>query len=192
MMDDKKQHIITAAIEVFTRYGFKKTSMQDVADAAMMSRAALYLHFKNKDDLFRSLMTWHQGEALKAAEAGFSSSSPFIVRMENALTDFTMTIMAPVKASTHGLELFEANMLLAGDINAATSLRLRELIEDAVKTAASQNEISLSATGLSAEALADLLYVCLDGIKKAPNGLEKLDQRLAALMRLLETSTRPS
>jgi AcrR family transcriptional regulator len=191
-MDEKKQHIMTAAAEVFTRYGFKKASMQDIADAAMMSRAALYLHFRNKDDLFRSLMTWHQGEALKAAEVAFLSSRPFILRMENALTDFTVTIMAPVKASTHGLELFEANMMLAGDINAATSLRLRALIENAVKTAISQGEISLSAIGLSAEALADLLYVCLDGIKKAPNGLEKLDQRLAALMRLLDTSTRPS
>jgi AcrR family transcriptional regulator len=191
-MDEKKQHIMTAAAEVFTRYGFKKASMQDIADAAMMSRAALYLHFRNKDDLFRSLMTWHQGEALRAAEVAFLSSRPFILRMENALTDFTVTIMAPVKASTHGLELFEANMMLAGDINAATSLRLRALIENAVKTAISQGEISLSAIGLSAEALADLLYVCLDGIKKAPNGLEKLDQRLAALMRLLDTSTRPS
>jgi AcrR family transcriptional regulator len=191
-MDEKKQHIMTAAAEVFTRYGFKKASMQDIADAAMMSRAALYLHFRNKDDLFRSLMTWHHGEALTAAEAAFSSSRPFILRMENALTDFTMTIMAPVKASPHGLELFEANMLLAGDINAATSLRLRALIENAVKTAISKGEISLSSFGLSAEALADLLYVCLDGIKKAPNGLEKLDQRLAALMRLLDTSTRPS
>lgn len=191
-MDEKKQHIMTAAAEVFTRYGFKKASMQDIADAAMMSRAALYLHFKNKDDLFRSLMTWHHGEALKAAEAAFSSSHSFIARMETALTDFTMTIMAPVKASTHGLELFEANMILAGDINAATSLRLHGLIENAVKSAISRHEISLAAIGLSAEALADLLYVCLDGIKKAPNGLEKLDQRLAALMRLLETSTRPS
>ena len=191
-MDEKKQHIMTAAAEVFTRYGFKKASMQDIADAAMMSRAALYLHFRNKDDLFRSLMTWHHAAALTAAEAAFSSSRPFILRMESALTDFTMTIMAPVKASPHGLELFEANLLLAGDINAATSLRLRALIENAVKTAISEGEISLSATGLSAEALADLLYVCLDGIKKAPNGLEKLDQRLAALMRLLDTSTRPS
>jgi phosphoribosyl-dephospho-CoA transferase len=112
--------------------------------------------------------------------------------MEAALTDFTMTIMAPVKASPHGLELFEANMMLAEDITAATSLRLRACMQDAVTTAVSQGEISLSATGLSAETLTDLLYVCLDGIKKAPNGLETLDQRLAALMRLLDVSTRPA
>lgn len=191
-MDEKKQHIMTAAAEVFTRYGFKKASMQDIADAAMMSRAALYLHFRNKDDLFRSLMEWHHGQALKAAEAAFSSDQPFVSRMERALTDFTMTMMAPIKVSPYGLELFEANMMLAPDINTATSLRLRALMERAVKASASQDEISLSATGLSAEVLADLIYVCLDGIKKAPNGLEKLDERLAALMRLVDVSTRPS
>ncbi|MCV9965387.1 TetR/AcrR family transcriptional regulator [Pararhizobium sp. BT-229] len=183
---------MAGAAEVFTRYGFKKASMQDVADAAMMSRAALYLHFRNKDDLFRSLMQWHYGEALKAAEAAFSTDRPFIPRMESALAAFTMAMMGPVKASAYGLELFEANMMLAGDINAATALRLRALIENAVTTAVSRGEISLSATGLSAEGLTDLVYVCLDGIKKAPNGLEKLDKRLAALMRLLDASTRPA
>jgi len=69
---------------------------------------------------------------------------------------------------------------------------LRAIMERAVTAAASEGEISLSATGLSAEALADLIYVCLDGIKKAPNGLEKLDERLAALMRMLNASTQPS
>ncbi|CAN7523997.1 TetR family transcriptional regulator [Pararhizobium sp. LjRoot238] len=178
-----------AAADVFTRYGFKKASMQDIADAAMMSRAALYLHFRNKDDLFRSLMQWHHGEALKAAEAAFASDNPFLARLEAALMDFTMVLFGPVRASTHGQELFEANMALAGDTTAATSARLRSLMENAVTEAVSGGEISLSATGLSAATLTDLLYVCLDGIKKAPNGLDRLDERLSALMRLLGAAT---
>jgi AcrR family transcriptional regulator len=189
-MDEKKQHIMTAAAEVFTRYGFKKASMQDIADAAMMSRAALYLHFRNKDDLFRSLMQWHHGEALKAAEAALASEKSFLVRLEAALMDFTMVLFGPVRASTYGQELFEANMALAADTMAATSTRLRSLMENAVTEAVSTGEISLSATGLSAATLTDLLYVCLDGIKKAPNGLDKLDERLSALMRLLGAATR--
>ena len=63
--------------------------MQDVADAAMMSRAAVYLHFKNKDDLFRSLMQWHHGEALKAAKQPLRRTTPFLARLEAALMAFT-------------------------------------------------------------------------------------------------------
>jgi AcrR family transcriptional regulator len=189
-MDEKKHHIVMAAGETFTRYGFKKASMQDIADTAKMSRAALYLHFRNKDDLFRTLMDWHHGEALKAAEAAFTADRPFLARMEAALLDFTLVLFGPVKESAHGQELFDANMALAGDTTAATSLRLRALMQSAVTQAVSNGEISLSATGLSAETLTDLLYVCLDGIKKAAGGLDRLEERLKALMRVIDVATR--
>jgi AcrR family transcriptional regulator len=191
-MDEKKRHIVMAAGEAFTRYGFKKASMQDIADAAMMSRAALYLHFRNKDDLFRTLMDWHHGEALNAAETAFASDRPFLARMEAGLLDFTLVLFGPVRESLHGQELFDANMALAGDTTAATSLRLKALMQDAVTRAVSSDEISLSSTGLSAETLTDLLYVCLDGIKKAHGGLDRLEERLRALMRVVDVATRSS
>jgi AcrR family transcriptional regulator len=37
--------IIEAATGIFLRYGFKKTSMADLASAAGLSRQALYLYF---------------------------------------------------------------------------------------------------------------------------------------------------
>ena len=44
-----------AATAIFLRYGFKKTSMDDVAQAAGVSRQGLYLYFDTKDFLFRRL-----------------------------------------------------------------------------------------------------------------------------------------
>ncbi|WEZ83656.1 TetR family transcriptional regulator [Rhizobium sp. 32-5/1] len=190
-MDEKKQQIVAAASDVFIRYGFKKTSMQDIADAAMMSRGALYLHFRNKEDLFHSLMQWHHAGALQEAEDAFRSPLPFADRMEAALMRFTLALMAPVKASTHGEELFEANMRLAPDITAATSARLKALLESDVTLAAERGELSLDAIGLSVAALADLLYACADGIKKADSGLGKLEDRVKALMRVVAVATRP-
>ncbi len=191
-MDDRKQQIVAAAGEIFIRYGFKKTSMQDIADAAMMSRAALYLHFRNKEDLFRSLMQWHHAGALQEAEHAFRAPLPFAERMEAALTRFTLALMAPVKTSAHGEELFEANMRLAPDITTATSAHLKALLQDDVALAAGRGELSLDATGLSVAGLADLLYACVDGIKKDDNGLEKLEARVNALMRLVAAATRPA
>lgn len=189
-MDDKKRHIFTASTQVFSRYGFKKASMQDIADAAMMSRAALYLHFRSKEDLFRSMMAWHHGVALSAAETAFASDRPFLGRMTAALADFTLVLLGPVRDSTHGPELFDANMTLAGETTTETSRRLREMMEKSVAEAVAAGEISLQATGLSATALADILYVSLEGIKKSDNGLSQLEERLDALMRLLDAATR--
>jgi AcrR family transcriptional regulator len=45
--------ILDAALQVFLRFGFKKTSMDDLARAAGLSRQGLYLHFATKEALFK-------------------------------------------------------------------------------------------------------------------------------------------
>ena len=39
------------------RYGYDKTTMQDLALAAAVSKSTLYLYWKNKEALFQALMT---------------------------------------------------------------------------------------------------------------------------------------
>ena len=51
--DSRKQQLLEAALGVFARHGYRKTSMDDVAQAAGVSRQGLYLHFETKEDLFR-------------------------------------------------------------------------------------------------------------------------------------------
>src|SRR5262249_36133213 len=57
--------ILEAASGIFLRYGFKKTSMDDVARAVGISRQALYLHFQTKEALFRAMVA-HTLEAMHA------------------------------------------------------------------------------------------------------------------------------
>ncbi len=48
--------ILTAVIPVFGRFGFKKTSIEDLAAAAGLSKQGLYLHFSSKEDIFFSAL----------------------------------------------------------------------------------------------------------------------------------------
>ena len=52
--DEKRSVIHAAAIDRFSENGFTGTSMADIADAAGMSRPALYQYFRNKEDIFAS------------------------------------------------------------------------------------------------------------------------------------------
>jgi AcrR family transcriptional regulator len=52
----QREAILVAATAAFLRYGFKKTSMDDVARAAGVSRQGLYLYFDTKDLLFREAL----------------------------------------------------------------------------------------------------------------------------------------
>lgn len=53
-----KRHarVLDAATEVFSRYGFARTTMQDIAEQAGMSRPALYLDYANKDSIFTAVV----------------------------------------------------------------------------------------------------------------------------------------
>ena len=50
-IEEKQARILNAALGVFAAYGLKRSSMEDIAKAADMSRAALYQHFRNKEDI---------------------------------------------------------------------------------------------------------------------------------------------
>ncbi len=52
----KRESIVTAATAVFLRYGQARTTMNDVAAEARISRPALYLVFPRKEDIFAAVM----------------------------------------------------------------------------------------------------------------------------------------
>jgi AcrR family transcriptional regulator len=50
--------ILAAAVKVFFQFGYRKTSMEDVAAAAQVSRQTLYLQFRDKERLFRAALEY--------------------------------------------------------------------------------------------------------------------------------------
>jgi len=53
---DARERILAAAENLFAERGFAGTSMQTIADAASVNKAMLYYYFKNKRDLYRSVI----------------------------------------------------------------------------------------------------------------------------------------
>lgn len=73
--DPKRAAVLTAAVTVFGRYGFQKTSMEAVAKAAGISRPGLYLMFPNKEQLYRATMQGVMERAQQAMEACLADHS---------------------------------------------------------------------------------------------------------------------
>ena len=65
----QREAILVAATAIFLRYGFKKTSMDDVAQAAGVSRQGLYLYFDTKDLLFRESLQHLVSHLISTARA---------------------------------------------------------------------------------------------------------------------------
>jgi AcrR family transcriptional regulator len=50
----RRKALLDASIDVFARFGYRKTSMSDVARAAGFSRQGVYFYYANKDELFKA------------------------------------------------------------------------------------------------------------------------------------------
>lgn len=61
--------ILDAAELLFQQHGVSRTSLQDIAEAAQVTRGAIYWHFKDKADLFNAMM---ERATMPFEEAGFA------------------------------------------------------------------------------------------------------------------------
>ncbi len=73
----RREQLLDVALEVFSRNGFHATSMNEVADAAGVTKPVLYQHFASKRELYLALLQEEGARLLAAiAEATASAASP--------------------------------------------------------------------------------------------------------------------
>jgi len=54
--EEVRDQIVQAARQVFARYGFKKTALEDIAREARKGKSTIYYHFKSKDEIFKAVI----------------------------------------------------------------------------------------------------------------------------------------
>jgi len=56
-IEETRNKIITVATKLFSRFGFHKTSMDEIAKIARKAKGSLYYHFSSKEDLFKEVVS---------------------------------------------------------------------------------------------------------------------------------------
>ncbi|MEM8927120.1 MAG: TetR/AcrR family transcriptional regulator [Bacteroidota bacterium] len=64
-MSKLKEQLVSVASSTFSKYGYYKTAMEDIAKAAQKAKGSLYYHFGSKELLFEAVVL-HELEVLKA------------------------------------------------------------------------------------------------------------------------------
>lgn len=75
--EDRHQRILDAALQVFSRKGYRDASVDDIAGTAQTSKGGVYFHFPNKEAIFLALLNRTATRLLeKIAEAAESTDNP--------------------------------------------------------------------------------------------------------------------
>jgi AcrR family transcriptional regulator len=85
-----RRAVLDAARSLFGRKGYAQTSVEEIADAARVTKGAVYHHFAGKEALFRAVHAEVEAEAqARTVEAGNPEQPPIdqIVAMMNAYLD---------------------------------------------------------------------------------------------------------
>ncbi|NOY95285.1 MAG: TetR/AcrR family transcriptional regulator [Chlorobi bacterium] len=54
--DLNRENILKIAQEIFSKYGYKKTTLDDIANAVRKGKSSLYYYFKSKEDIFQAVI----------------------------------------------------------------------------------------------------------------------------------------
>lgn len=159
---DKRGMILKAAMDVFSAYGFRKTSMDDIAQAAGISRPALYQVFRNKTDIFRAVSVSMLDHTIYEATTVLDGDGPFHTRINQALEVSVLAVHRLLEQSPHGPELIGVNDEIASDIDDLWAERMAQLIASAFENAYGEGEIDLR--GVPSAHLARLFILAIKGI----------------------------
>lgn len=85
MTIDRKAEIIKAATESFSLYGYKNTTMDQVARLANVGKGTIYTFFKNKEELFNDIVLTLIDDMQAAANEAIDSELSFRENVHNGV-----------------------------------------------------------------------------------------------------------
>lgn len=54
--ESMRESIVNAASDIFSKYGYKKTTMDDIAMALGKGKSSIYYYFRNKEEIFQAVL----------------------------------------------------------------------------------------------------------------------------------------
>lgn len=187
---DPRSRIVDAAITVFRRQGFRRSSIEQAAEAAGLTRQALYHHFKSKEALFRAVIE-------RLYEDAFAAETTAIAATEKSGGSLADVIVAAVSAklgqlarslggSPHVEELASEHLAQARDLYQKYVAAHGEQIATAIGRICRQQGLTLNG-GMTPRDLARCVEMTINGTKSAYPMMQPVDAFLRDLEVMLRT-----
>ena len=184
-----RTRILDAAMGVFRHHGFRRSSIEQAAEAAGLTRQALYHHFKSKEALFRAVIE-------RLYEDAFAAETAAIAATEKTGGTLADVIVAAVTAklgqlaksldgSPHVEELFSEHLAQARDLYQKYAAAHGVQLATAIARICRKQGLVLSA-GMTPHDLARCVEMTINGTKSAYPAM----QPAAAFLRDLEVMLR--
>jgi len=182
---EKRAAILDAALRLFGQYGYRRTSIDDLARAAEISKGSVYLSFSSKEELFRALCRSLIERVEAAVDRGRSIEGPFEERLLAVLEAKFGLYFETVHRSPHTAELIDSKNRLSADLFAEADRRYHRVMRELIGAAVSRGEIDPGRAGLKPAQAAELLIDAARGIELGARDPATYHRRLRELVHLI-------
>jgi AcrR family transcriptional regulator len=185
-----RDRILDAAMHVFRRHGFRRSSIEQAAEAAGLTRQALYHHFKSKEALFRAVIEQVHESAMAAgiaaAEAKEKAGGNLADILIAQITGRLRQMIASFEGSSHVEELFSEHLVQARDLYQKYTRCYGKQLAATVERVCRQQRLVLAA-GMTSGELARCIEMAVNGVKSAHPSMQPADSFLKDLEIMMRT-----
>lgn len=176
MVADRLEDVLDATYNCLTRYGVRRTTMDDIATTMGVSRSAVYQYVQSKDDAFRQLAARLHDQALgRARQAAADQDVTYADRVRGVLAAKLNLVLQLSGPSPHTAELLDAKARLFGGICTAFTGDLRHLLIGLFREAGAPD-------GVEPAEAADICIALVIGLEAVPDGERLLEPSTRALL----------
>jgi AcrR family transcriptional regulator len=173
-----RDRILEAAMIVFRRHGFRRSSIEQTAEAAGLTRQALYHHFKSKEALFSAVIVRVNDGALAAGRAAADAAEEAGGSLADIIAALVGARLRQLIASFDGSpyidELFSEHLVQARDLyyryGALFAAQAAATIEDICR----KKRLTLVAD-MTPSALTRCIELSINGAKSAYPSMQPAD-----------------
>jgi AcrR family transcriptional regulator len=164
-----RERILVAAIQRFSNFGYRRTSIGDVAEEAGLARATVYLYWKKKEDLFVAGLERFHAYSESLAVQGAATEGTAAERIQAMILSQYGATSDVVHGTKSGHEVFEANLKLGAKFVEQCILHAERILTELLQQGIRDGEFDLRRSGAAPGDVARII------IAFAQNGL--LDRR---------------
>jgi len=175
---------------VFRRHGFRRSSIEQAAEAAGLTRQALYHHFESKEALFRAVIQQLHENALAAeiaaADAADKAGGSLADILVAEVTARLRQLIASFDGSPHIEELFSEHLVHARDLYQKHAGLYGEQLAGTIERTCRKQRLVL-AENMTARGLARCIEMAISGTKSVHPAMQPADAFLKDLEIMLRT-----
>lgn len=180
-MLDREKNILNAAKTVFSQYGIKRTTMNDIAEHANISRQTLYNSFENKEAIFKAIIKLYAEETLNALHAHSDTSNDLSAGLDLVFHYLAFIPFDIIHGTPHGADVIEG----IGNTAADELKQANDAFCKAIAEMLKPHEKHLKKSGTTTESLGELIAYAAIGMKQKANDRKQLEGLLSSFKLLI-------